>query len=199
LSVSREVPVSNRVRRSDRREATRNRLIDAATALARTRGLGSITIESVAEEAGLTSGAIYSNFASKEELLLDVARRLTESFHSSPLADAVDLPDLLRRGVDEVIAYSEASDDLALALEFYALSLRNPKLRQTVRSYQREASEPPPLQAWAERRGITLDGSAVSYARALDALSLGLAVQRAVHGDDVISDDVIEWALARFE
>lgn len=195
--------MAERLTRSERRAETRERLLDAASSIALSRGFGAITIEAVAEEAGLTSGAIYSNFASKEELLLDVAKRLTEGMQDTSLAGATDLPDLLRRGVDEVIARAESGNELALALEFYALTLRNPKLRRAVRSAvgsRRNTEQATPwLQTWADERGLALDAPALTYARALDALSIGLAAQRAVYGKAIVTDEIIAWAIKRFE
>ena len=195
--------MAERLTRSERRAETRERLLDAASSIALSRGFGAITIEAVAEEAGLTSGAIYSNFASKEELLLDVAKRLTEGMQDTSLAGATDLPDLLRRGVDEVIARAESANELALALEFYALTLRNPKLRRAVRSAvgsRRNTEQATPwLQTWADERGLALDAPALTYARALDALSIGLAAQRAVYGKAIVTDEIIAWAIKRFE
>ncbi|WP_338100819.1 TetR/AcrR family transcriptional regulator [Microbacterium excoecariae] len=57
------------------REATKARLLDAAAAVFAEVGLGSASVEAVCERAGFTRGAFYSNFASKEELFLELARR----------------------------------------------------------------------------------------------------------------------------
>ena len=51
-----------------KREAVRRRLLDAALAVFASRGFDNATLDQVAEAAGLTKGAIYSNFASKDDL-----------------------------------------------------------------------------------------------------------------------------------
>ena len=56
-----------RVRRP-RREEVRRRLLDAALAVFAEQGFASANLDQVAAAAGLTKGAIYSNFASKDEL-----------------------------------------------------------------------------------------------------------------------------------
>ena len=56
-----------RVRRPGR-AAVRRRLLDAALEVFAERGFASANLDQVAEAAGLTKGAIYSNFASKDDL-----------------------------------------------------------------------------------------------------------------------------------
>jgi AcrR family transcriptional regulator len=58
-------------------EPTRDRLIDAGERLFSRPGSGSISIEAIAAEAGLTKGAIYHHFADRAELLRAVARRVS--------------------------------------------------------------------------------------------------------------------------
>jgi AcrR family transcriptional regulator len=51
---------------------TRARLVDAAAQVFSTRGYASSSLRQVADEAGLTTGAIYSNFQGKAELAVAV-------------------------------------------------------------------------------------------------------------------------------
>jgi len=51
-----------------RREDVRRRLLDAALQVFAERGFNGASLDEVAAAAGLTKGAIYSNFASKDEL-----------------------------------------------------------------------------------------------------------------------------------
>lgn len=54
------------------REETRARLFDAAGRLFEERGIGAASIEAIAEAAGFTRGAFYSNFADKDELIIEM-------------------------------------------------------------------------------------------------------------------------------
>lgn len=63
---------------SPRRQATRERLMDAAVELFGERGVLGASVEEICERAGFTRGAFYSNFESKDELCLDVLRRTCE-------------------------------------------------------------------------------------------------------------------------
>ena len=53
---------------SDRRSATRARLLDAALDVFAEKGLHGASVDDLAAAAGFTKGALYSNFATKEEL-----------------------------------------------------------------------------------------------------------------------------------
>lgn len=57
---------------SQRRERTKNLLIEAALTVFAEHGVAGASIEMISEEAGFTRGAFYSNFESKEELFFDV-------------------------------------------------------------------------------------------------------------------------------
>jgi AcrR family transcriptional regulator len=61
-------PPRLRLRRTERRALTRNELLDAAERVFAREGLAGASVEAIAEEAGYSHGAIYSNFKSKEDL-----------------------------------------------------------------------------------------------------------------------------------
>jgi AcrR family transcriptional regulator len=51
------------------REQTRQRLFEAAAEVFAKQGIGAATVEGVAQAAGLTRGAFYSNFSGKDDLI----------------------------------------------------------------------------------------------------------------------------------
>lgn len=61
-----------RTRRDEQRERTRSELIRAAAEVFSSHGFHGASVDDVAEAAGYTKGAVYSNFESKEELFLAV-------------------------------------------------------------------------------------------------------------------------------
>jgi AcrR family transcriptional regulator len=63
--------------RSARREATRQRVLDAAREVFAERGVIGGTVEDICERAGFTRGAFYSNFGDKD----DVVRALIDREH----------------------------------------------------------------------------------------------------------------------
>lgn len=58
-----------------RRAATRERLLDAARDLLARDGIQGASVEHICERAGFTRGAFYSNFASKDDLILAMFNR----------------------------------------------------------------------------------------------------------------------------
>ncbi len=69
-------------RRSARREATRQRVLDAAREVFAERGVIGGTVEDICDRAGFTRGAFYSNFADKDDLL----RALIDREHARLIA-----------------------------------------------------------------------------------------------------------------
>jgi len=61
-----------RLTREQSRARTRARLLDSARELVAREGYENATIDQIAEEAGYSKGAFYSNFASKEDLFLEL-------------------------------------------------------------------------------------------------------------------------------
>ncbi len=57
-----------RLTRREAQERTRELLLEAAARVFAWRGFSEATLEEIAREAGYTTGAVYSNFPSKEEL-----------------------------------------------------------------------------------------------------------------------------------
>ena len=64
-----------RLTREDSRDQTTQRLLDAAQRLIAKKGLNAASVEDIAEAAGYTRGAFYSNFSSKGDLFIELLRR----------------------------------------------------------------------------------------------------------------------------
>ena len=129
------------MRRSPRREATRQRLLDAAVELFGERGVLGSSVEEICERAGFTRGAFYSNFESKDELCLDVLRRKGEQYLSAMQAAIAVIPtepgttDGTERLIrDAVAVFLEAqpkkSAELVSMMELRLHALRTPGLRE---------------------------------------------------------------------
>ncbi|PWI43408.1 TetR/AcrR family transcriptional regulator [Streptomyces sp. ICBB 8177] len=59
---------------SARREATRQKLYEAAVTLIAEQGFSSTTVDEIAERAGVAKGTVYYNFASKNDLFEELLR-----------------------------------------------------------------------------------------------------------------------------
>jgi AcrR family transcriptional regulator len=67
------MPSSSAPARGAKRERTKATLIEAFWSVVDEQGFGAATLEAVAERAGMSRGAIYSNFASRADLLFAAA------------------------------------------------------------------------------------------------------------------------------
>ncbi|MEV5706740.1 TetR/AcrR family transcriptional regulator [Actinoallomurus sp. NPDC052274] len=68
-----------RTPRQERRAQTRAALLDAAERLWAERGIRGASLDEIAGQAGLTKGAVYSNFAGKSDLVLALLERYTQA------------------------------------------------------------------------------------------------------------------------
>lgn len=95
-----------RLTRQQSQERTRRRILDAARRLFRTEGYSQTSVDRVADAAGYSKGALYSNFESKEALLLAVLDTARQSFDDLLAAvgaahDAAAITDLLAAWADD--------------------------------------------------------------------------------------------------
>jgi AcrR family transcriptional regulator len=66
--------MGKRLRREESQAQTRARLLQAAARVFARLGYTGASVDAVAEEAGYSKGAVYSNFASKEDIFLELMR-----------------------------------------------------------------------------------------------------------------------------
>ncbi len=175
-----------RLTRSERSALTRSELLEAAERRFYRDGFHGTTLDSIAEEAGYTKGAVYSAFESKSDLFLALTdtiidRRLEELtvlFGENPLGPS-RLAVLAERPVEE-----RDQQFLLLAIEFWVHAARDSDLLEDFASrYRRlrtglaqlasESSTPLGAQGWAI---VTL------------ALVNGLALERLIEPDEVRDD-----------
>lgn len=69
--------------RAQRKEQTRERLLDAAERMFVRKGLAATSVDDISDEAGYTRGAFYFNFDSKAEVLIEVLQRDGERTYSA--------------------------------------------------------------------------------------------------------------------
>lgn len=118
-----------------RRQLTRDALIASARDVFVKRGFHGASLEEIAEAAGFTRGAVYSNFENKEELFFTVLDRHVESqvaafdafFEDSGGPVAADDEDIAR--VWRQLSAGSDPEWIALSLEFRLYALRNPEVR----------------------------------------------------------------------
>ena len=129
-----------RFRRPSRAEV-RGRLLEAAERVLVEHGYGAASVEMITDAAGLSRGALYSNFRGKEDLYLALleeydrqqAETLGAAFQDNP--DLASLLDLLRARGHTAGHNSRAI--FTLQAELWLLAMRNEEVRARVVAQQR--------------------------------------------------------------
>lgn len=174
-----------------RRELVRTTLLDAAEVEFLEHGYHEASLARIAAAAGFTKGAIYSNFESKEDLLLAVRARWDESIvaTASAAADGASTPAGRLSAIAEVWAASIAEDPhrAALGLELRALALRSPQVREAAATWQRRSVEV--LAAAAEAELAATGRRAVLPVERLAAVLGALGYGLSLHGQLTEGDD----------
>lgn len=130
-----------RLTRQESQARTRARLLEVATAEFLAHGYNGTSLDRVAEEAGFSKGAVYGNFAGKEQLCLAVL----ETYFFAQLQKFVI--DFAAGGetIDERLAVLERWLELLLAdeqwqllaLEFAVQTRHNPQIQQQLAERER--------------------------------------------------------------
>jgi AcrR family transcriptional regulator len=193
--------VAQRQTRVEKQAETRERLLVAAERIARDHGLARVTLEKVAEAAGLTKGAIYSNFGSKEELLFAVVSRLTPGLNlTDEVLGAPDLATLLERMAAALVRVAGSrSKEVVFTVEFDALALRDAKFRRALRQQwaKDQVENIDEIRAELGRYAADVGLPAEQFMAAVNAVARGLLLQRMVYGPEAVPDDLIAWVLER--
>ncbi|OBJ03953.1 TetR family transcriptional regulator [Mycobacterium alsense] len=177
--------------RERRAEHIRQLLLDSAEEVFARKGLTGAALEEIADAAGFTRGAIYSQFGAKETLFLAVLDRQRQrfldgfvdvmmSFHN---LDEVDIDELADRWRE----LSRGTDRAALGYELTLFLLRNPEARERVAAQRLET-----IHALAEfikkdvaRLGGVLTIDADTLARVVLAANDGITLGSHLDGQDL--------------
>jgi AcrR family transcriptional regulator len=188
--------------RRERQERTRSELLGAAARVFARRGYHAASVEEVAAEAGYTTGAVYSNFKSKEELFLalqeqELERRI-EDYRAVGEAEA-SLRGLERAAAERFAKFIREDPEWPLLFfEFWAYGARREQLRERFREGRDRVRRV--LAEGIERRsaeaGVELPLPAERLAVGISALVNGLAFERVIDPDRV-TDELFGLLLSR--
>ncbi|CAD1796174.1 MULTISPECIES: TetR/AcrR family transcriptional regulator [Xanthomonas] len=102
----------------------------SARSLIARRGLAGISVRDVAENTGFSQGAFYSNFASKDAMLVALMelemKRLVEQFDRFVVPDSADMTSALRGIVTWLVEMHQDSTAGMMLLELQLHANRNP-------------------------------------------------------------------------
>ncbi|HEV2814851.1 MAG TPA: TetR/AcrR family transcriptional regulator [Solirubrobacteraceae bacterium] len=183
----------SRLSRAESQARTRQALLDAAGEVFVERGLHRTSVEAIAERAGFTRGAFYSNFGSKEELFAELLQstvyRAYREMGERQLSGGEPIP--TARETARTLARIQAHPDgrwmFRLWLELLLEAGRDEKMRKLALEFWRtnrkliakivekrfaERGEKPPLEP-------------MTMSSALIAMDIGLAIQHHVDPEAV--------------
>jgi len=132
----------SRVRTRPSRDDTREKLFEAAARVFDEHGIGGASIETIAAAAGYTRGAFYSNFKSKDELIIamledhveqTVRRNLDLLARHKSLADFIDTLKTMDRSQQDPLARSPLLH-MEMVLFVARAEKRRPELAKRLRA-----------------------------------------------------------------
>jgi AcrR family transcriptional regulator len=171
--------------RDEQKALTRRRLIDAGGIVFARSGYHGASVEEIAREAGASTGALYSNFAGKEDLFLALfEERIATDVrdYSQIVAEGATVEEQARGTADHWMdILRERPDYFPLFIEFWAYAIREPRVQERLaRQFValRYASTRLFLEG-AERHGVSLSAEAGEFVGILiNALGNGLALEK---------------------
>ena len=189
-----------RLTREEKRAATRNEILDAAERIFPRRGYHQASVEEIAEEAGLSTGAVYSNFDSKADLCLALYERHVER-HAQELEEMVargDTPEAqIEGGAQHWREFMRRDREwLLLDMEFWAFAARYPDLRERYAAAYRgmRAAVVRLVERAAETFGLSLPASPQELGVIMNALSMGFMFEKLMDPEGV-PDEAYDSAL----
>jgi AcrR family transcriptional regulator len=199
-----ETPRPRRLTRAEAKARTRELLLEAAARTFARKGYAGASVEEIAEDAGFSIGALYSNFSGKEELFLalmtgransrvsDTAQVLEE--HFPPAGDSWTALG------QQMVDVADKDFELApLQAEFWLYAVRHPEVMKTFTAQVRARRVP------LERliaSGLDSDGGAYPadlagrVAIVISALFQGMVRQRRIDPANVPAElygDALRW------
>jgi AcrR family transcriptional regulator len=182
-----------RLTRAEQREHTRTCLVQAAAKVFTRRGYDKASLDEVAEEAGFTKGAVYSNFKGKEDLFLAtidahfeerleaIKRVMQEEPGEEGIAHAA--------GMDFMQKLNSDPEYFALFFEFWAYAQRNPGVKKKfLPRVQRFRSALAGLFEAKSETGFELPIPSEQLASMLVAMAAGVAMERELDPKSVPDD-----------
>lgn len=182
-----------RLTRAERSALNRERVLEAAGELFRSKGFHGASLDEIADTAGFSKGVIYSQFGGKDDLFLALLMKrmewrrsqALELVRNGPAGSVIDaLVDNSREVQDEDVAWA------LLVLEFRIHAARTPGLDRRFAELHRRTLEllAEIFEELATRTGIELAHTAPDLARFALALESGSVLERLVEGPGAASE-----------
>ena len=177
-------------RRDAQRAQTRRELLDAAATVFARQGYHGTSVDEVADAAGYTKGAVYSNFSSKEQLFLELLdRQIDQAVEVIEDIFAKAAPDERPRMLGEMHDEIQVLDRqwFLLETEFLLYAARNEGVRDRVAERQRRTRERITQLVASHLEELGIDEPAVTAA---DAAELLMAAADGLTQASLVSDEM---------
>jgi AcrR family transcriptional regulator len=190
-----------RMTREQSRANTRERLLAAARSVFARSGFHGASVEEVASEAGFSTGALYSNFAGKEDLFLALMEREIDE-HGREIAQAVSarasMAERATGGARQWMTMIQREPEvLLLFMEFWAYGVRDAQVRPKVAAQFAQMRQllTKLIADGVREFDLELDIPAEQLAVAIDALADGIARQK-LADPDAVPDELMGRVLS---
>lgn len=183
-----------RLTRQERRLLTREQVLSAALETFEERGYANSSVEEIADRAGFTRKAVYSNFSGKAELLLEIVERRFQAHvdrvkarlgEGTPERQADDLAAAFSAYFRQERAWEQ------LFFEFCAVAARDEEIGARFRAQFREAKRAITelIETEATRRGVRLSLPVERLVMGVFALFSGISFEKLI--DPAGTDDAL--------
>ena len=172
-----------------RGEETRERIMQAAMASFAERGYDATPVSTICREAGVSKGAFYHHFSTKQEVFLELLHgwlsgmdnRLTEL-----QAEHLDIPDQLMAMTDMICdVFDAAGDQLPMFLEFWAQAAHDQAVWEATREpYRRYRAFFAAMIQTGVAEGSLRPVDPDTTARVIVSLAVGLVLQGLLETED---------------
>jgi AcrR family transcriptional regulator len=178
--------------RSARNAQTRERLLEAAATVYARRGVSGATLDEVAAEAGFTKGAVYSQFGSKDNLLIALLHEHLAAQIAAQLEVFDHEPDRLQRprlgSAQWMDRIASDPDSFRLFVELWVQAQHDERLRErlaeglhALRDAHTRFAETSAAEAGIEQPPHVAE----HFATVVTALGIGIAMLRLIDSDSV--------------
>jgi AcrR family transcriptional regulator len=189
---------TTRLTREERKAQTRADLLAAAREVFLRRGFHGASLDEIAEEAGYTKGAIYSNFEDKDALylaVLDAHYEQRVAAYAELLFEEETFEDAIR-AVGRFMVEADARDPdwLPTLAEFSAHAARDESLRRAYVGVRERflVAIAGVIETLCDMHGVALRVPSLEAARASSLLARGYSAERRLDPDAVSPETFIE-------
>jgi len=167
-------------------EARYQQILDAAVACFSRQGFHQTTMDDICQEAGLSPGAVYRYFSSKEDIIEASCKRSQQAWATS--FEIVERKGRTLDVLDELVDVScrrleqRSDSEMRLKAELIAEALRNPRVEEAIRRIRNNALQyfEGLIRRGQEKGEINADLDSNAVAQLYATIYDGLALQKTV-------------------